>query len=169
MSDKSQSDLAEEDKLVASVQVSAYSKLIVGIILVFFGVCVAYIGASYLSNNTVSLVAPKGNITAEVMDTYESMAKGLSGHEPLTQSEGMLFVFDSTSGDNCFWMKDMTFSIDMVWLDDEKHVVTVRPDVAPETYPAETFCPDLPAKYGLELASGRAETLGISPDVKLSW
>ena len=144
------------------------SRAIFSTVIILVGLWVVYLVISSLLSNNIRLIAPAGFITAEVADTDESRTKGLSGHDQLTESEGMLFVFEQASLENCFWMKDMTFAIDMVWLDDEKHVVTVEPNVTPETYPNK-FCPDMPAKYGLELASGRASTLGIVPDSKLRW
>jgi uncharacterized membrane protein (UPF0127 family) len=56
----------------------------------------------------------------------------------------------------------------MVWVDDEKKVVTVEKNVAPETYP-QSFCPSSPAKYGLELPSGDAAKLGIEKGVSLQF
>jgi uncharacterized membrane protein (UPF0127 family) len=138
------------------------------VIVALAGLWVVYILITALLSNNVRLIGPAGFITVEVADTDKLRVRGLSGHEPLTEKEGMLFVFDQASTDNCFWMKDMSFAIDMVWLDAEKQVVTVAPDVKPESYP-DTFCPDLPAKYGLELASDRAKTLEIVPDSKLRW
>jgi uncharacterized membrane protein (UPF0127 family) len=65
-------------------------------------------------------------------------------------------------------MKDMLFSIDMIWLDEAKRVITIKEGVAPETYPT-TFCPDSAAKYGLEISSGGARRLGVSPGVRLAF
>lgn len=143
-------------------------RLFFGVFLVVFGLVAVFNGVSSLFDRTKLLSAPNGRVTVEVMDTSELRSRGLSGRESLDNSKGMLFVFDYVSAEHCFWMKDMKFSIDMVWLDAEKHVVTVRPGVAPESYP-DKFCPDLQAKYGLELASGRAEVLKITPDAKLIW
>jgi len=138
------------------------------IILIVAVIWLLYHGISSLFNSSLRLILPNGHITAEVADTQKLRLSGLSGWDSLPDSEGMLFVFDSASTTNCFWMKDMKFAIDMVWLDADKHVVRQEPNVAPETYPS-TFCPDSPAKYGLELGSGRAQDLKITPGAKLRW
>lgn len=106
------------------------------------------------------LTAPKGEISVEVVDTPALRQQGLSGRNDLDDNAGMLFVFDTSSTQNCFWMKDMKFSIDMIWLDEQKRVVSVSEDVSPQTYP-ENFCPSAAAKYGLEVPSGQASALGI--------
>ncbi len=79
----------------------------------------------------------------------------------------MLFVFEGVAV-QCFWMKDMHFSIDIIWLDAEKRVVHIEKDVSPETYP-RTFCPSKPAKYVIELSAGEASRSSIRPGQKLSF
>jgi uncharacterized membrane protein (UPF0127 family) len=127
-----------------------------------------YSGVSSLLDNERRLLTPKGFITVEVVDTPELRGQGLSGRESLTSDKGMLFVFDNTSESNCFWMKDMNFSLDMIWLNENREVVTVTSNVTPESYP-ETFCPDEPAKYGLEIVENRASELEINSGTQLRW
>ena len=98
-------------------------------------------------------------ITIENVQSDEDRALGLSGRESIGD-DGMLFEFDTISTENCFWMKDMQFAIDMIWLDEQKQVITVKENVAPDTYP-ESFCPEDAALYGLEVGAGRATELGI--------
>ena len=50
--------------------------------------------------------------------TDEEKARGLSGRESLDEDEGMLFVFD-VPGNYGFWMKDMNFAIDIIWLNEK--------------------------------------------------
>ena len=119
-------------------------------------------------DNQQRLFAPGGIITVEVADTAESRRIGLSNRESLYSNAGMLFVFDETLSTNCFWMKDTLIPLDMVWLDDEKRVVTITENVTPETYP-DSFCPDEPAKYGLEINAFRADELRIEDGVELRF
>ena len=71
----------------------------------------------------------------------------------------MLFVFDKpdTYG---FWMKDMHFSIDMIWLDENFRVVTVASDVPANSYP-KTYHPTDKSLYVLETNAGYAEKNNI--------
>ncbi len=92
------------------------------------------------------------NVTVLVADTPEEHKQGLSGRTGLGPDEGMLFVFqkDDLYG---IWMKDMNFSIDIVWLSLTGKVITIEPNVSPRTYP-RSFTPRAPARYVLELPAG---------------
>lgn len=96
----------------------------------------------------------------ETADTDETRQRGLSGRAGLDENTGMLFEFEQPSIGHCFWMKDMKFSIDMIWLDDQKKVVKIESDVLPATYP-NSFCPESPAQYVIELDSGEAVAAGL--------
>jgi uncharacterized membrane protein (UPF0127 family) len=105
------------------------------------------------SENSKSVVIIAGQkINVEVVDTYKSRALGLSGRAGLAEDEGMLFVFEK-SGQYPFWMKDMNFAIDIIWIDENLHVVSIEKDAKPESYP-NNFVPEIPAKYVLEVVSG---------------
>ena len=143
-------------------------RLYIGIALVFFGVLALVGGIIGLTDNRQRLIAPKGIITVEVVDTPETRQQGLSNRASLGDDEGMLFVFDDVSSNHCFWMKDMQFPIDMVWLDEEKRVINTFEFVEPSTYP-QTFCPEGPAKYGLELYGYRAAEIGIVAGAQLRF
>src|SRR3989344_8940875 len=54
-------------------------------------------------------------IFIEIADTQEKQKKGLSGRDNLPEDSGMLFVFKE-EGHHQFWMKDMNFSIDIIWI-----------------------------------------------------
>ncbi len=94
-------------------------------------------------------------IRVDIADTPEKREAGLSGRESLAQDEGMLFVFPE-DGIYAFWMKDMRFSIDILWISHAGMVVELQKSVSPETYPA-TFVPSKDARYVLELPSGWIE------------
>lgn len=97
----------------------------------------------------------------ERADTEASRKKGLSGRDSIGAKDAMLFVFDKP-GQRCMWMKDMKFSIDMVWLDASKRIVAIEHNVSPDTYP-KNFCHDN-AQYVLEFAAGTAKRLGLSTE-----
>lgn len=103
----------------------------------------------------------------EIVTTDTERSKGLGDREAMPANQGMLFVFEGVAV-QCFWMKDMHFSIDIIWLDAEKRVVHIEKGVSPETYP-RTFCPSKPAKYVIELNAGEASRASIRPGQKLSF
>ncbi len=97
--------------------------------------------------------------TVEVSDTYFTQSKGLSGKKSLSNDEGMIFVFENPYKYG-FWMKEMNFPIDIIWIDENKTVNHIEKDVKPETYP-KIFYPETPSKYVLEIASGQSDLHGI--------
>jgi uncharacterized membrane protein (UPF0127 family) len=111
------------------------------------------------SMKTVDLHAPKGVIHAEIADTDASREQGLSDRPSLPVDSGMLFVFD-TPGQYGFWMKDMHFPLDMVWINVDKTVAGVTKDILPSTYPS-IFPPPNSISYVLEINVGSAEKFGL--------
>ena len=95
----------------------------------------------------------------EVVDTEEKRTLGLSGRESLLPEYGMLFVFEEP-GHYSFWMKDMNFPIDIVWIDEHRRIIFIIEHVAPETYP-EVYVSKQKALYVLELAEGVVEVSGM--------
>jgi len=123
-----------------------------------FIVCVASRGIpSYGLSKVVDLTS----LRLEVADTDATRTLGLSGRESLDSDAGMLFRFDSP-GIYPFWMKDMKFPLDMVWIADGKvvDVVTLRPPVPTELIPP-SHIPVAKANLVLELNAGKAADLGL--------
>jgi hypothetical protein len=97
-------------------------------------------------------------LTAEIARTAADRYQGLSGRNCLDVNQAMLFVFDIPD-DYCFVMRDMQFAIDIIWLDEDKRIVTIKNNATPNSYPSESFCPTTPAQYVLEVGKGLAESL----------
>ena len=114
---------------------------------------------------SVDIKVPKGVIHAIVVSTTEALARGLSGRPSLPKDSGMLFVFPNV-GIYGFWMKDMNFPIDIVWINADKKVSGIARDVEPTTYP-KVFYPPSEIRYVLELNSGGALDYGIATGTKL--
>jgi uncharacterized membrane protein (UPF0127 family) len=108
-----------------------------------------------------------GQLELQEVSSPEALEKGLSGRQSMPESAGLLFVFPK-AGEHCFWMKDMHFPIDMIWLDANKKVVTVKADVQPDTYP-QSFCPTQPARYVIEVNAGVAKKSRISEGSQLRF
>lgn len=102
----------------------------------------------------------KTPLAVEIADTPSERARGLSGRESLKEGEGMLFVFDEPSRVG-FWMKDMNFAIDIIWIDAQGRVVGVEKGVKPESYP-DTLIPPEEVKYVLEVPAYFSDTASIN-------
>jgi uncharacterized membrane protein (UPF0127 family) len=87
-----------------------------------------------------------------VADTPESRELGLGGRASLPDDEAMIFVFD-VPGRYEFWMKDMKFPLDMVWLDKNFKVVHIESNISPSSYPDQTFMPESDSQYVIEANS----------------
>jgi uncharacterized membrane protein (UPF0127 family) len=120
--------------------------------------------------NQVTLKAGNATVVADVSDTDILRQQGLSGRTSLSDGTGMWFEFD-TDGSYGFWMKDMQFSIDMVWVNSSYTVVTVAANVSPDSYfkenPPEVFYPTTAARYVLELPAGYAAAHGIADGTQI--
>ncbi|MDO8514194.1 MAG: DUF192 domain-containing protein [bacterium] len=130
--------------------------------LVYIAAAIAAVSFLYLySAFTPKAVVPlrtvhigSQTIKVTVAQTPEERQKGLSGREGLATDEGMLFVFP-TDGKYAFWMKDMRFSIDILWLSSDGTIVHLAQNVSPDTYP-KNFTSESAARYVLELPAGYA-------------
>lgn len=98
-------------------------------------------------------------ITLDVVQKPVERALGLGGRTDLCAQCGMWFVFDNAT-EHPFWMKDMQFDIDIIWIHDG-HVVYMEKNVSHNT-PEKTYIPALPASHVLELPAGSVERLGIT-------
>lgn len=105
----------------------------------------------------------------EIADTLPARQAGLSGRASLGDNAGMLFVFPA-SGRHAFWMKDMRFSLDIIWISDG---IVVDVVTLPPPYPGlpipPSHTPDEDADVVLELNAGMAEALGIREGVRLAF
>jgi uncharacterized membrane protein (UPF0127 family) len=98
-------------------------------------------------------------IRCEVVDTPELRALGLSGRAGLPPGEGMLFVFEKADR-HSFWMKGMSFDIDILWIDLEKVVHIARAAAPKAGDQLATYRPEQSASYVLEVVAGTAESRG---------
>lgn len=98
-------------------------------------------------------------INVAIADTPQLQELGLGNRDGMGADEGMLFIFQQDS-EYAFWMKDMYFSIDMVWISSASKIVYIASNVSPQTYP-EDFAPTSPARYVLELHAGYAQAHGF--------
>ena len=102
------------------------------------------------NQNALSINDIKINI--EIADNPKEQSQGLSGREYLAPDSGMLFVFPQLITPS-FWMKDMKFSLDLIWIDENGKIIEITKNVSPATYP-ESFSPPSPIKYVLEVNAG---------------
>ncbi|MBU6231731.1 DUF192 domain-containing protein [Patescibacteria group bacterium] len=111
--------------------------------------------------------APLGTIHAAIATTSADQEKGLGDRDQIAADQGMLFAFNAP-GDYGFWMKDMRFPLDMVWILSNKKVTGVTYDIPADSYPT-VFYPPLAVSYVLELPAGSAAKFGIATGTQLGF
>ena len=137
------------------------------------GVAVALFAAMALSGAWITwrqYQVPRGTVTigedivvrVEVAATTTTRERGLSGHAPLKRGTGMWFIFPVAER-YTFWMKDMRFPLDMIWVRDGV-IVDITADVPPPQ-PGQTqlpiYSPVEPADRVLEVSAGFAREHGL--------
>ena len=125
------------------------------------------LGYSFFTTKTIdateSLTLDSIVVRYQRADTDALRTKGLSGTQYLANGEGMLFVYDEPTVPR-FWMKDMNYAIDIIWISSDKRVVGIEQNISPETFPA-TFSPSTPVQYVLEVPAGFVERNAIGRGV----
>ncbi len=101
-----------------------------------------------------------------IADTAAERAMGLSGTQALPEGMGLLFVFES-DGTPGFWMKDMLFPIDIVWISANGEVVGIEEQVSPDSFPT-IFQPVEPVRYVLEVPGGFSAKNNLQKSMKVS-
>lgn len=117
---------------------------------------------------TTALRMGNETYTLQVANTPEQQALGLGGRDSLALKAGMLFSYPQPIEQSCFWMKDMRFTIDIIWLDSEKQVIKIESNLSPATYP-QNYCSDKASQYVVELSAGQAAKLDMAIGQKLDF
>lgn len=113
-----------------------------------------------------SLLVNNQTVSVYVARSEDEKARGLSGRPGLKKNEGMLFIFDKSERHG-FWMKDMKFPIDIIWIRDRK-IVGVEKNIPPPALNSSVsgdqllkiYYPPEPVDMVLEMSSGGAEFIG---------
>ena len=133
--------------------------LFFGLIIVI-GSLILFLNKSVVQNNSLNTVNINGVvIQVEVANTLETRTQGLSNRKTLSEDTGMLFIFEQPDRYG-FWMKNMNFALDIVWIDDQFKIIGIEKEVSPETFP-QVFYPNQPIKYVLELPAGSSNMYNI--------
>jgi len=97
-------------------------------------------------------------LNIEVVNTPKSIAQGLSGRDELG-ADGMMFIFNQPTTPQ-FWMKEMKFDLDIIWISQQR-IVEITHDVPAPTLVTPlselpTYSPKQPIEMVLEVKAGKA-------------
>lgn len=121
----------------------------------------------FLFNHDKKIITPNKSFSVLIADTEKNRQTGLSNTKSLDIDTAKLFIFDKPDYYG-FWMKDMLYPIDIVFLDSEMQVISYIDDVDTTSYP-KTFYPESPALYVMEMNSGERKSSGLDKNTKVYY
>lgn len=120
---------------------------------------------SNFTDNENRTILSIGDIELQVdlATSSEDQSKGLSIKDNMSELNGMLFVFD-TPKKHSFWMKDMKFPIDIIWIDENHEIVHIEKELEPCLFliPCPSFSPEHDSLYVLEVVANFTNKYNIN-------
>ena len=113
-----------------------------------------------------SLGTLKAKIDLEIADNDYERQLGLMNRKEMKESEGMLFIFPM-QGNQSFWMRNTLISLDMIFVNDKKEIVTIHKNtkiLSDQSYPATQ-----PSIYVVEVLAGYTDKHNIQVGDKINW
>lgn len=111
----------------------------------------------------VPLKVGEQNLRVEYVHTPQSITRGLSERASVN-GDGMLFALPQRHTP-VFWMKQMNFALDFIWIDTTKvaAITTHVPAPPPHTPDSllQLYSPELPVTHVLEVPAGFVDAKGI--------
>lgn len=133
-----------------------FGKFSIGILIAFFACFLFLLYWNTRAPGTEDIVLKDDHLQVYVAKTLKDMYVGLGGRENLDGKDGMLFLYDFPDKHGIV-MRDMLFSIDVVWLYDGQ-VVDIAPALPLEPEASEfdltVYRPRTEATMVLELPAG---------------
>ena len=145
-------------------------------VLVVIGFVLFFLNSHYrtIEVTYVTVEMPSGDeLVLKRAVTHDEVVRGLSHVSEMVDYDGMLFVFDQPMTVN-FWMNDMTFSLDLIYLDENRVVQEIHHDKLPclsgeldncEKYKSVTGN----IKYVVEIPAGMSDNYQIEISKEIKW
>jgi hypothetical protein len=105
-------------------------------------------------------------IDIEIADNDYERQLGLMNRQSMEEMQGMLFIFPQETYQS-FWMLNTLFSLDMIFINSKKEIVTIHKNTTPlseQSYPSSE-----PAIYVLEVNAGFCERHNVQLGDKIYW
>lgn len=140
-------------------------------VLLLVACCMLYVAFGCQKREQTLFTVPVvkiNNITipVEISDTPAKQVQGLSDRAELDSESGMLFIFPDKRIRQ-FWMKNMHFPIDIIWINDDK-IVNISKNLPPEgELPDKTYSSESDVNYVLEVNAGFCDGNGIKTGDKI--
>lgn len=113
-----------------------------------------------------SVENPIIKIDIEIADNDYERQLGLMNRQSMEEMRGMLFIFPQQEYQS-FWMRNTLFSLDMIFINSNKEIVTIHKNTTPlseQSYPSSA-----PAIYVVEVNAGFCDRHEIKIGDKIFW
>ena len=131
-------------------------------VLIFCAIILVFLVRGMKTSQGRVRIAGHTEYQVDVATSLIAQAQGLSGRATMPEHTGMLFVF-SQAAPRYFWMKDMNFALDFVWIRDGK-VVGLNENIQPPSATKgkiDRINSNEPADQVLEINAGQIAKQGI--------
>jgi uncharacterized protein len=115
---------------------------------------------------TVSTTKGPVKLKVEIARTEEEQARGLMFRESLPADGGMIFPMDPPRHAS-FWMKNTVIPLDMIFIRSDGSIARIEPETTPHSL--DPVPSGEPVAAVLELAGGKAASLGINEGDRVNW
>lgn len=135
-------------------------KIVVLLALFLISAFAAFFYFSYGQRNFSSfpfVTIDNQKFSVEIADEPGERNRGLGERESICDDCGMIFLFDKP-GYYSFWMKDMRFPLDFVWIAGDK-IIDIDKNMPPDY--SGTLKPETSVNKVLEVNAGVCERYGI--------
>jgi len=131
--------------------------IIISLIVTILVIVACIFGFYNLSHKTNSVEIDGHPFRVELAIDPQARQKGLGGRDQLCPDCGMLFLF-LQKGIYAFWMKDMRFNLDIIWISDGKIVYIAKDNSFQDLTPIN---PGVEADKVLEINADLADRYGF--------
>lgn len=141
--------------------------IVIGLAAIFTLLTMLLTGPPELKDNAlIGVTVDSTTVTAKVAASDSARQTGLAGTSALDDLHGMYFVFPDLSLRQ-FWMKGMTYPIDIIWINGDTVSGVAANVPAPAAGVADSALPHYPSEFPvdrvLEVSAGWAAKHGIQP------
>ncbi len=145
-------------------------KLFFAFVFIIFIIVIFSLPKKQSSQDHKTIIINSHQLRVEIADTDEKRSQGLSGRDKLEEDEGMLFIYQ-TPGYYKFWMKDMQFPLDFIWIEGDKIVDITENVLIPDKN--NQFLPVYTSLYKadkiLEVNAGLIKSKGVKIGDKIIY
>ncbi len=146
-------------------------RIIMMILLAILLMSVSTLLVERKESSIIIVTFPSGTkLEAEVADTPEKLLFGLAFQEALPPDGGMIYIFEAT-GRHRVTTKEYRFPVDMIWIDESHHIVSLMENVPPcqeETCPWHSSSSDA-VRYLIQADAGFVKREGIAVGDELRY